>query len=180
VETPSYREIDGFPGYQVGDDGSLGTKHISGTRRLSEEWRPLKPVVDSETGYARVTLRRDGKSIRRYVHALVLEAFIGPCPPGMECCHGDGVRTNNQRSNLRWDTPRNNQADRIAHGTSNRGSRQHGAKLRESDIPEILAIRKEIPNATMEEIGFLFGVAKTTIQGVLEGRNWGWLTRGAS
>ena len=40
----------------------------------------------------------------RYVHLLVLEAFVGPRPPGMEALHGDDERDNNRLDNLSWGT----------------------------------------------------------------------------
>jgi len=45
------------------------------------------------------------------VHRLVLEAFVGPCPDGMEACHLDSDKTNNRVSNLRWDTHLENMRD---------------------------------------------------------------------
>jgi hypothetical protein len=53
--------------------------------------------------------------VRRQVHRLVLEAFVGPCPDGMECCHEDGDSTNNRVDNLRWDTHEANVRERLEH-----------------------------------------------------------------
>jgi hypothetical protein len=50
---------------------------------------------------------------------MVLEAFVGPCPPGLECCHGNGVGTDNWVENLRWDTHTENVLDSVRHGTHN-------------------------------------------------------------
>lgn len=57
---------------------------------------------------------RNGKRV--LVHRLVLMAFVGPPPEGMEGCHFDDVPTNNTLSNLRWDTKGNNQLDRVRNG----------------------------------------------------------------
>jgi hypothetical protein len=43
---------------------------------------------------------------------MVLFAFVGPCPEGMECCHENDVRDDNRIENLRWDTHANNLAQR--------------------------------------------------------------------
>lgn len=51
------------------------------------------------------------------VHHLVLNAFIGLRPKGMEACHNDGNPANNHISNLRWDTHGNNERDKYLHGT---------------------------------------------------------------
>jgi hypothetical protein len=54
-----------------------------------------------------------GRVVKKFVHRLVLEAFIGPCPPGMEACHyPDPSRQNNHVGNLRWDTKQENAHDR--------------------------------------------------------------------
>ena len=66
-----------------------------------------------------------GKRDRRYVHTLVLEAFVGPRPAGCEACHNDGDVYNNAVTNLRWDTASANQRDRVKHGTHHWGSRTH-------------------------------------------------------
>ena len=38
----------------------------------------------------------------RYLHQVVLEAFVGPCTEGMECCHNDGDPFKEQRFSHRW------------------------------------------------------------------------------
>lgn len=68
-------------------------------------------------GYMYITLSGGGKLLSNAkVHHLVLEAFIGPRPPGMECCHANDMPADNQLENLRWDTPAANIADRVANG----------------------------------------------------------------
>ena len=100
---------------QIRRTGGLVT-NVSG-RTYTHKGRVLKARVN-KLGYWRVNLsvkgiRRDAQN----VHRLVLEAFTGPCPVGMEGCHGDGDRSNNHINNLRWDTPVSNMADRSNHGT---------------------------------------------------------------
>jgi hypothetical protein len=53
------------------------------------------------TGYLQFGI---GGRLRKYIHRAVLEAFVGPCPEGMEACHNDSDPSNNHVSNLRWDT----------------------------------------------------------------------------
>jgi HNH endonuclease/NUMOD4 motif len=60
------------------------------------------------------------------MHRLVLEAFVGPCPRGMQCCHKDGNRANNKLENLRWDTQKKNEQDKKCHGTYGKGGIQRG------------------------------------------------------
>jgi hypothetical protein len=84
------------------------------TRRL--KGRILKPGI----------IRRSGSSIHLFVkmpgnqtlfvHRAVLEAFKGPCPPGMEACHYNDVGTDNRIENLRWDTRKGNKRDEVRNG----------------------------------------------------------------
>jgi hypothetical protein len=45
---------------------------------------------------------KDRKFHKHYVADLVLEAFIGPCPEGMEAKFKDGNRMNAVLDNLYW------------------------------------------------------------------------------
>lgn len=79
--------------------------------------RVLRPGLDPN-GYHRLCLHREGTAFTRKVHRLVLEAFVGPCPDGMMCCHANGVRNDNRLENLRWDTASANMMDRVQHGNN--------------------------------------------------------------
>lgn len=78
-----------------------------------------------------------GKYKTLYVHSIMAEAFIGPRPEGMLCCHDDGDELNNVIGNLRWDTAVENQKDRVKHGTDVRGSKHPRAKLSDEQALEI-------------------------------------------
>lgn len=71
-------------------------------------------VVD---GHVQITLAPHGAGRRervvRFAHHLVLEAFVGFCPAGMEACHHNDIGTDNRLPNLRWDTRSSNIRDRI-------------------------------------------------------------------
>ncbi len=64
-----------------------------------------------------VWLWQDGRSRSPQISRLILDAWVGPCPEGMECCHNDGNAMNNVFDNLRWDTHRSNIQDQIDQGT---------------------------------------------------------------
>lgn len=77
-------------------------------------------------GYQRVQLCY-GPVIRKdtYVHRMVLETFVGPCPEGLEACHNDGNPLNNRLDNLRWDTKSANAQDTLQHGRHSMAGRTH-------------------------------------------------------
>jgi hypothetical protein len=75
--------------------------------------------------YAVVTLCRDRTRRLKGVHRVILETFIGPCPPGLMCCHGNGDPRDNRLVNLRWDTGSANTFDALIHGVHPTGSKTH-------------------------------------------------------
>lgn len=128
--TELWKPIAEAPGYEVSDLGRVRCwnprNHVA---HAPAEPRLLKP--DIHLGYLRVKLGKHGP--RRWVHRLVLEAFVGPRPPGAVARH---VQTNdptdNRPCNLAWGTHKENTADRVRHGTSARGrsiSFRHPRKL---------------------------------------------------
>jgi hypothetical protein len=120
----TWKPVVGFEGhYEVSDQGNVRSldqvvAHWRGGTRL-RRGKYLKPGATGGSGaYLFVVLMNDGKTrSNRCVHRLVLEAFVGPRPEGMQACHNDGDPHNNALSNLRWDTPTANNADKKAHGT---------------------------------------------------------------
>lgn len=169
--------IPGFPAYRVAVDGSVwscwqpiflgrgGRKHI-----LGNSWQKLA-TNRGRKGYYRVALCPGRKY--RFVHQLVLEAFVGPCPPGMECLHGDGNPGNNRLDNLRWGTKSDNAADAIAHGAhpNNSGERHGMAKLTEADVR---AIREEYATGKVSQraIAIRYGVCQPHIGHIVRKAGW--------
>ena len=114
------------------------------------------------------------KSESKLVHRLMLEAFVGPCPDGMESCHNNGIRSDCRLENIRWDTISANQMDKVGHGTSNRGERQGNSKLTEWDIRWIKRFQ-EHGFATQSYLAEIFNVSMPTMSDIKSGRRWGWL-----
>lgn len=120
--TERWLPVPGWDGvYEVSDLGRVRSL----PRRVPSrhEWHPTARAVPgrilraSPRGeYLRVTLARDGRRYSVNVHRLVLEAFRGPAPTGMETLHGNGDGTDNRLGNLRWGTGVENQEDRRRHG----------------------------------------------------------------
>jgi len=88
----------------------------SGAKRPVPQ-RHLKQIGHSGGLYLMVCLHKDNdRGNNKTVHRLVLEAFDGPCPDGMESLHADGDGKNNRIENLRWGTHTENMAQRWAGG----------------------------------------------------------------
>ena len=102
----------------------------------------MKKVSGHTCGYVMMCLSLNGKNELRLMHQLMLENFVGPKPfKDAHGCHNDGDRKNNRLSNLRWDTASGNFADRVKHGTHQLGEQNASAKLNETDVRKIRALR---------------------------------------
>lgn len=123
-----------------------------------------------ESGYVYVTLI-DGKRRKDCrLHRLVLLAWKGECPEGMEACHGDRDKQNNRLWNLRYDTRLGNANDKRRHGTMPTGSTHGRARLHEEDIPKI---REQIAAGLQyEDIAAQYGVNASSICHIHKGRTW--------
>lgn len=120
--TEQWKAVAGYEGlYEVSDRGNVRSLDRTITYRDGRVYQAqgqiLKPSYAKDGSYPVVGLSRRGTAVRHYVHTLVLEAFTGPAPAGMECRHMDGNPTNNDRSNLKWGTRYENIHDQIRHGT---------------------------------------------------------------
>lgn len=135
-----WRPVVGFEGYyEVSDHGRVRSLDRNRKAPTGGDWvQPGRILCQTDgmksRGDARlsVNLCRHGRCKTRFVHQLVLEAFVGPRPPGMQTLHWDDVKTNNHLSNLRWGTPQENQYDRIRNGNNdrvNQDSCKHGHKF---------------------------------------------------
>lgn len=132
-----WKPINGFDGrYEVSSLGRVRSTAYPDTLGRVVRGKVLRNA-QRLGGYFRVELQRDGLTLRRTIHLLVLQAFIGPPPEGMEGCHNDGNTSNNRLDNLRWDTHSANNLDKIQHGTIARGERNGRAKLTTAQIDEI-------------------------------------------
>ncbi len=159
IDDEEWRQIADFPDYWVSTLGRLFS-----CRRNPP--RLLKPST-KDKGYPLVILCAGESRVSRHVaftvHTLVLTAFVGPCPEGMECCHWDGNPNNNRLDNLRWDTRRNNQID----------TRRHG-RLRTKLTPEKVNIIKyrRRQGLTLKASVHGMGVSLQIAHGICAGRIW--------
>jgi hypothetical protein len=136
-----YKPIPNFPGYRVGSDGSTWSCWKRGPKPIiTDQWRILKQAINTTTGCRFVTLARDRVHYNFLVHCLVLEAFVGPRPNGMQGCHFPNQNySDNRLENLRWDTPAGNWGDRIANGTAPPGTNPSYVVVTETMVRSIRA-----------------------------------------
>ena len=134
-----WKDIIGFEGcYQVSNSGRI--KNISPYGKTSQ-WkhkqqfknRILKGMIHPRR-YLRVRLYHNGQYVTKQIHRLVLQAFVGDCPNGMETRHLDGNPANNLLSNLKWDTKSENNKDRFRHGFTHKGDNNPSAKAKHNEL----------------------------------------------
>lgn len=164
--TERWLPVVGYEGlYEVSDLG-----RVRSLDRVLEQFHPkfgvyerrfrgrlLKAKVCTKGPYGNwlnVMLGR-GRDGSRYhlVSRLVLAAFVGACPQGMEAAHNNGDPEDNRLTNLRWDTHSSNQLDirRCGHHTKMIGS------PRLSDT-EVRAIRRAVKGgATLKSQALRYG-----------------------
>lgn len=117
----------------------------------------------------RVTLYADGRRIRRRVHQLVMESFVGPIPKGMHVAHGPCGIEDNSLSNLSFKTPSQNNRDKHRDGTAQIGERHNLAKLTEKDV---LEIRRRYIKGNGAQLAREFGVSKDNVLSIIHRKTW--------
>lgn len=123
-------------------------------------------------GYPYVTFSKNNKTKVFYVHKLVAEIFIGPCPEGKQVNHIDGSKQNNYYKNLEYVTPKQNIRHAIRLGLSNnKGERNGQAELTEKDVKEI---RKKYKTGqyTQKQLANLYGMSAGHISDIIRCVKW--------
>ena len=149
-----WRTVKGVPCYQVSSHG----------RVIGPRGKYLRPNPVNKSGHLRVNLSNVRTAL---VHRLVLEAFVGPCPDGMQCWHNDGDPTNNRLENLRWETPSNISKGRFLHGASLKGEANPRAKLTEDDVREIRQSKSR-----HADIAAQYGISKGAVSMIKNRKIW--------
>jgi len=97
-----WRKIPNFSAYMFSNLG-----RVMRVERRTATWpgNILKGYKNKD-GYIRVNIDRHGHG--HFIHNLVANAFIGPCPEGMEVNHKDRNKENNRVENLEYVTHHEN------------------------------------------------------------------------
>lgn len=151
--------IPGFPGYSVTKDGRVWSN------KRNHGWLKPRLTQKGNGGRLYVVLYRDGvRHPTKYIHRLVLEAYVGPCPKGMEACHKNGNPFDNRLSNLRWDTRSENQRDTVRHG------RTRGLKLSPKEVRDMRRLYAD--GLSQRELSKRYGVDQTTVHYAVTRHTW--------
>lgn len=124
-----------IPSHHPYHASSLG--RIASTKTRTSQGKVLTARPNS-AGYLVVGLRVGGGTTGRLVNRLVAEAFHGPPPSTQhDAAHENGVRHDNIPDNLRWKTKKENNADKVRHGTLLFGEDHGSARLSNKEVQEM-------------------------------------------
>jgi hypothetical protein len=159
-----WKQIPGFPGYEVSEDGRVRTLKLRGERELRPRIMP--------NGYVRFALFQDGSYHYPYAHRLVWELFSAPIPPRMQVNHINGDKRDNRLENLEVVSCSENNLHKFRElgVVARRGSEVPQSVLKEADIPRIRALAAE--GLLQREIAALYGVRREAISKVVNGKRW--------
>ena len=112
------------------------------------------------------------------VHRLVCKATNGEPPtPDHHAAHECGNRICVNPNHLSWKTPAGNAADKLRHGTHQRGERNGNAIITESIAHEILSLRGV---EKQRDIAKRLGISQSTVSCIQRGERWSWLSERSS
>lgn len=173
-----WKPIPGFKGiYDVSNKGRVRSYYAYNCRwRVGKAETPQRILqrAPHRSGYQRfVLIDIDGNGREYAAHRLVMMAFIGPCPEGMEINHIDGDRLNNNVENLEYCT----RSDNAKHAYENDlwehpvGERNGRAKLTDRSVK---TIRKKYEGGgyTHRQLAKMFGVDRSTIGRIIARKDW--------
>jgi hypothetical protein len=168
-----WRDIPGWNGfYQVSTHGQV--RSLTREEVTNNQWGQFKRVKSGRVlklqtrkdGYVTVRLKDRARGETYLVHRLVALTFL-PQQQGQEVCHNNGNKADNSIANLRWDTRKNNHADKQWHGTSLIGSKNPGSKLTEA---QVIAIRKS--NLSQRALALKYEVCQQLISQIKKQKIW--------
>ena len=170
-----WRDIPGYEGsYQVSSLGRVRSLPriipvYDSVRQISYA-RPcpgkiLRQAVCDRAGHVSVHLGKYSRGIP--VHQLVMLAFLGCPPPGMEAMHLNGIPTDNRPENLQYGTHSQNMTDMYRLGKG-------PLKLTPEEVRQIrfgLAC-----GWSPKELAAAYGVSDTCIRRIRKRRRYAWVS----
>ena len=160
-----WKDIAGYKGdYQVSSSGNV------------RSWKYNMPeplAVRNIRGYHSVLLYKSGKPLNKYVHRLVLEAFMPNLENKPQVNHKNGNKQDNILSNLEWVTRSENSLHAHRNGLMNlpRGEEHFVTKLTEEQVKVIKWARQGY-DLKYWQLARMFGVSLATIGNIITGKTW--------
>jgi hypothetical protein len=164
-----WKPIAGYEGlYCINKSGQ-----VRSAKRNTSPGKILKHLYDS-SGYAQVSLCKNGQPAAYRVHILVAQTFMGACPEGLEVNHKDGNKANPRLKNLEYGTHQWNMlhSRRVLKNKGGifRGEAAWNHKLTNKDV--LLIRDMDVHGVKQCVIAIKFGVCRDTIRKVTQRIYW--------
>ena len=169
-----WNDIEGQEGkYMISNQGrvkSLKRSWFTGFATITTQERLLTPRK-STGGYSRVQFIINGKNKDFDIHRLVAKAFLKNTENKPYVNHKNGIKHDNRVENLEWSTPSENCRHALATNLNTHyGEGCRFSKLKESDIYQILSLRKQ--GKLLREIESEMNMGKGTASLICTGKRW--------
>lgn len=129
------------------------------------------PFSTNKHGYGTISINGRQTSAHRYV----CELFYGKPPNSdYQAAHfcGKGKEGCVNPKHIRWATKRENESDKINHGTSNRGENNGHHKLTEEQV----AIIYKSTDKNNKDLAITFNISVRAVRDIKNKQRWKWLT----
>jgi len=165
--TETWQRIPGYDRYEASDQGRIRSLEQRITRRDGVHQRRQGRILKGTAArdYLKVAIGIELWQVT--IHRLVLLAFRGPCPEGMEARHLNGNPHDNRLCNLEYGTKKENAQDKHLHGTMPKGESHWRTTLTAQQVNEI----RQDPGKH-RDIAIRFGTSKSTVTRIKAGKVW--------
>jgi hypothetical protein len=158
--------------YEVSNCGRVRSFVKAGPKPNDE--RREVPIIVKQTpvksGHLRVGLRNGRGSVKsKYVHRLVVEAFIGIIPDENIVCHIDDNPSNNHVSNLYIGDRRSNLADALRNNRFTKGGDHFNSSLKADDVI-FIRLSKDVIKA--KTLACMFDISVEQIYNIRNRKYW--------
>lgn len=161
-----WKYIKGYAGlYKISNFGKIWSKGREGTKG------GILLLTRSKKGYLYVGLRKEGHQKRYRVSRLVAETFIPNFNNKLEVNHKDGIKINNELTNLEWRTHQENIDHAKKLGLILKGEKSKKTNLINKDV---LLIREYLKDEqySIKQISKVFNVSQRTVSHISLGQSW--------
>lgn len=174
MENCIFMFIPGIENYFAGIDGKIYSNLRCGnTKQRYGKTRAMRPHIGKD-GYSRITLKQNGKELRKYHHRLVLEAWDqNRDVEKTDCNHINGIKSDNRPENLEWVSRVENMRhahDVLGRRRNGRGENAFFTKIKRKDAEEMRAMRAK--GFLYREIAAKWGMDESWVWRVVNRHAW--------
>jgi len=173
-----WKDIEGYEGmYQVSNYGRIrsverNVNNGSGIYMIDEM---IMHLPKNDKGYFRIGLRNGVIQKKHMVHRLVAQAFIPNPENKPQVNHIDGVKTNNNVSNLEWCTQSENMRHAysigLASGIERSGESNPMSRLTAKEVREIRQ-KHNVLNKSITELAQEHSCSRSHIWNIVNFNKW--------